>query len=91
MNVKVRNIQVNDETAELLETRAAARGMSVSELVAELAHLDSDPFTVDAGALAELDRRWKAVDAGHPTVSHDEVVRWLRTWGTPAFRPWPER
>jgi hypothetical protein len=30
-------------------------------------------------------------EAGQPTVPHAEVVRWLETWGTPAFKPWHER
>jgi hypothetical protein len=37
MNVKVRNIEVDAETADLLEARAAALGMSVSALLAEIA------------------------------------------------------
>jgi hypothetical protein len=37
MNVKVRKIEVDAETAELLEARAAALGISVSPLLAELA------------------------------------------------------
>jgi hypothetical protein len=40
--------------------------------------------------LAELDRRWAAVQAGQPTIPHDKVVRWLRTWGSPAYKPWRE-
>jgi hypothetical protein len=38
--------------------------------------------------LDELDRQWAAIKAGEPTVAHDDVVRWLDTWGTPGFRPW---
>jgi predicted transcriptional regulator len=38
--------------------------------------------------VAELDRRWKAFEAQDSAVSNDEVVRWLQTWGTPAFRNW---
>jgi predicted transcriptional regulator len=41
--------------------------------------------------LAELDRRWAAVEAGEATVPHEKVVRWLETWGTPAFTPWGKR
>jgi hypothetical protein len=37
MNVKVRKIEVDVETADLLEARAAARGMSVAELLADIA------------------------------------------------------
>ena len=32
-----------------------------------------------------------AIKAGEPTVPHEEVVRWLDTWGTPAYRPWADR
>jgi len=90
MNVKVRNIQVNSETADLLEARAAARGVSVSELIAELAAFEAATAT-EAGEVAELDRRWKSVASGRATVPHEEVVRWLQTWGTPAFRAWRDR
>ena len=91
MNVKVRNIEVDVETAERLEARAAARGMSVSDLVAELAFLDRESAGTESDQVAELDRRWKVVEAGGATVPHDQVVRWLETWGTPAFRPWRDR
>ena len=38
--------------------------------------------------ISELDRQWAAIKAGEPTVAHDDVVRWLDTWGTRGFRPW---
>jgi hypothetical protein len=37
----------------------------------------------DAEELVELDRRCTTVDAGQPTIPHEEVARWLETWGTP--------
>jgi predicted transcriptional regulator len=46
---------------------------------------------IDLDELAELERRWAAIEAGEATIPHDEVVRWLETWGTPAFRPWRDR
>jgi predicted transcriptional regulator len=91
MDVKVRNIEVKVESAELLEARAAARGTPVAEVVAELIALDDESSVVEAGQLAELDRRWRSVEAGGKTVPHEEVVRWLETWGTPAYRPWRDR
>ena len=81
-------IEVDERTAGVLQTRAAELGVSVSELVAELAMLESEPIAIDPDDVAELDRRWKAVE-GARTVRHDRVVRWLRTWGTDRFRPWP--
>lgn len=82
-------IEVDEQTADVLQTRAAELGVTVSELVAELATLESEPIAVEADDVAELDRRWKKLEAGGRTVPHDRVVRWLRTWGTPRFRPWP--
>ena len=84
-NVK---IDVDEQTADVLHTRAAELGVTVSDLVAELATLESDPIAVEADDVAELDRRWQKVEAGGRTVQHERVVRWLRTWGTPRFQPW---
>jgi hypothetical protein len=89
--MKTHTIEVDEATAATLKTRAAERGVSVSELVAELAALDSALVAIDASEIAELDHRWKSVEAGSATVSNAEVVRWLRTWETPAFRRWHER
>jgi predicted transcriptional regulator len=38
--------------------------------------------------LAGLDRQWAAIKNGEATIPHAEVLRWLQTWGTPAFGPW---
>ena len=81
-------IEVDERTANVLQARAAELGVTVAELVAELATLDSDPIAVESDEVAELDRRWKKVDTGARTIPHERVVRWLRTWGTPGFRPW---
>ena len=84
-NVK---IEVDERTADVLQARAAELGVTVSELVAELASLDSDPVVVESDEIAELDRRWKKLEAGASTIRHEHVIRWLRTWGMPGFRPW---
>jgi predicted transcriptional regulator len=82
-------IEVDEQTADVLQTRAAELGVTVSELVAELATLESEPMTVAPDEIAELDRRWKKVEARGSAVPQERVVRWLRTWGTPRYRPWP--
>ena len=84
-------IEVNAHTADVLQACAAELGVTVSELVAELAALDSDPIVVESDEIAELDRRWKKIEAGQATAPHERVVRWLRTWGTPRFRPWQDQ
>jgi len=90
MNIKVRRIEIDEATAEALEARAAEAGLSVRELLAEMVAVSSAsqlPFA----ELAELDRQWDAIKAGEPTIAHDDVVRWLDTWGTSGFRPWKAR
>jgi hypothetical protein len=82
----IESIEVDRATAAALKERAAERGVSVAQLVAELV-----PLAIDDTALAELDRRWSAIKRGQPTVPHAEVERWLRTWGSADFRPWNER
>lgn len=63
----------------------------MSELVAELVTLACEPIVVESDEIAELDRRWKRIAAGQSTIPHEGVVRWLRTWGTPRFRQWPDQ
>jgi predicted transcriptional regulator len=87
MSTRVK-IEVDERTADVLQARAAELGVTVSELVAELATLDSEPVVVASDEIAELDRRWKKIEAGQSPVPHERVVRWLRTWGTWRFRPW---
>ena len=91
MSGKARKIEVDDATATALETRAAAVGLSVSELIAQLVSLAGGSAKVSSGKLDDLDRQWAAIKAGQPTVAHGDVVRWLDTWGTPGFRPWQGR
>jgi len=89
--MKRQTIEVDEATAATLKAKAAERGVSVPELVADLVAMDDEPLSLDADRIAELDRRWKSVESGRATVSHNDVVRWLRTWGTPAFRRWHDR
>ena len=90
MTTKVK-IEVDPRTADVLQARAAELGVTISELVAELATLEAKSTPAAPDEIAELDRRWKKIEAGDPTVPQDQVVRWLRTWGTARYRPWPAR
>ncbi len=101
MNEKVR-IEVDAATAAVLEARAAARGMTVSELVADLAGakeaLSSDlqalrdardgPWAPDV--LAEDARRLADFQRGRDAVPWEDVKAWMRTWGTPNELPAPK-
>ena len=90
MSAPKRLIEIDEQTAIALEERAAERGLSAPDLVAEMTAL-TWPERPSADDIAELDRRWARIEAGEPTIANDAVVRWLRTWGTPAFKSWHDR
>ena len=91
MTTKTHTIEVDEGIATALKERANERGMSVPDLLAEYVRDDHAPADVDASQIAELDRRWATVQKGQRTVPHTQVVRWLETWGTPAYDPWRDR
>jgi hypothetical protein len=100
MNKKVK-IEINAETAELLEARAAARGMSISELLADLAGDDNTlptnlekmraagdgPWAPDI--LAEDARRLAEFHRTREALPWDAVKAWMQSWGTPHEMPAP--
>jgi predicted transcriptional regulator len=89
--MKTQTIEIDDDTATALKQRAAELGVSVPQLVAELITLETGPARADGDDVAELDRRWKAFEAQGSVAAGEDVVRWLQTWGTPAFRSWRDR
>jgi len=88
MAPKTQTIEVDEATAATLRGRAEAQGMSVAELVAGMTAVSGTPVMLSS---ADLDRQWASVKSGEATVSHDEVTRWLHSWGTPSFRPWRDQ
>jgi hypothetical protein len=102
MNVKVRNIQVDAETAELLEARATARGMSLAELLADIAcneevlpgdlaemrSMGEGPWSPEA--LAEDARRLADFQRTREAVPWEDVKVWMESWGTSNELPPPE-
>jgi len=91
MTAAKRNIEVDETTASTLELRAAERGLSVSDLIAEMTAIHGAATDLPRDEIAELDRQWRAIKSGEATVPHERVVRWLQTWGTPSYRPWNNR
>jgi len=83
-------VDIDQHTAALLEARATELGVTVPELIAELAALDGSAREVSADEMAELDARTTRATTDTP-VSHEHVVQWLRTWGTREYRPWQDR
>jgi len=102
MNVKLRKIEVDAQTADLLEARAGALGMTVAELIAELAGnetvLPADLAELRAKgqgpwspeALEEDERRLAEFERTRMGLPWDEVKAWLETWGKPNRVPMPK-
>ena len=101
MNVKVRKIEVDEQTADLLEARAVARGVSVATLLAELAGNEpilppdlaqmraegQGPWSPES--LEEDERRLAEFQRTRMGVPWGEVKTWLDSWGTPNKLPTP--
>jgi hypothetical protein len=99
MNAKVRNIEVDSRTADLLEARA--RGVTLAELLADLAISDEfaaveftamhakgkGPWSPDG--LAEDARRLVEFEQTRVGVPWDEIKAWMDTWDTTSELPPP--
>jgi hypothetical protein len=91
MTANVRKIEVDVETAERLEARASARGLSVAELLSELAlnETGSTDSPWSPAAFQEDARRLDEFERTRMGVPWDEIRSWMETWGTDAERPPP--
>ena len=80
---KARKIEINGETADLLEARAAALGISVAELMAAI--VGDKPAAPQAAA---------AIEAAAPPAEGDprwrEVKAWIDSWGKSNELPRPK-
>ena len=97
-----RTIEVDAQTADLLEARAAARGISVPALLADMASnenaLPADLAQMrgsgegpwSAEALQEDARRLAEFERTREGAPWGEVEAWLRSWGTPNEVPAPK-
>jgi hypothetical protein len=100
MNAKVK-IEVGARTAEVLEARASARGMSVGDFIADLASEENllppnleamraageGPWSPEV--LAEDRRRLAEFRRTREGVPWDEVKAWMQSCGTPHELPPP--
>ncbi len=102
MNVKLRQIEVDADTAEALEAQATARGISVQELLADMAgtihDLPADLESMRAAGrgpwapeiLAEDARRLAEFERTREGVPWEEVRAWMQSWGTGGELPPPK-
>ena len=101
-DVNARTIAVDSRTADLLEARARGRGISVSELIADMAcseeSLPADLASMRANgqgpwsptALAEDARRLADFERARMGAPWDEVKTWMESWGAPNELPIPK-
>ena len=99
---KMRKIEIDEKTAEVLEARAAARGLGISELLADLAaNEESLPpelakqRMLGQGAwspeiLAEDSRRLAEFERTREGVPWEEIKSWMQSWGTGNEGPPPK-
>ena len=100
MNVRLRTIEVEAATAERLEARAAARGISVADFLTELAFEDAwfrgweatpaageGPWSPEV--IEEDERRLAEFERTREGVPWEEVRAWMQSWGTPDELPRP--
>jgi hypothetical protein len=101
MTAKTHTIEVDEQTATVLKARASARGMSVAELLADLAGAEGLPPDLQAirnagegpwapGVLAEDARRLADFHRTREAVPWDDVKAWMQSWGTPDELPVPK-
>lgn len=102
MNKKLRSIEVDVKTAKRLDAMAEELGLSVAELVAELAgEAAALPKSFEKmrktgrgpwapSVLAEDARRAEAFERTGKGVPWNEVRDWMRSWGTAQELPMPK-
>ena len=102
MSPKSHTIEVDQRTAEVLQARATARGISVPQLLADLA-ANAEALPADLAALratgagpwspqalAEDALRLAEFERTREGVPWGEVEAWMQSWGTPAELPPPK-
>jgi predicted transcriptional regulator len=90
MNVKLRQIEVDEETALLLEARAGARGLTVSEFLADAAQWLDAVIVMDEPDVEEDIRRLEEFERTGLAIPGDEVKAWIDSWGTANELPRPQ-
>jgi hypothetical protein len=102
MNVKLRPIEVDAATADLLEARAKARGLTVAEFLADLA-CNEEALPADlaqmrvkgegpwsAEALNDDAHRLAEFERSRIGLPWHETKTWIESWGTPNELPTPK-
>ena len=90
MNVKLRQIEVDEETAALLEGRAGARGMTVSEFLADAVGWLDAVVVMDEPDVEEDIRRLEEFERTGYAIPGDGIKALIDSWGTANELPRPQ-
>ena len=80
-------VRLTPEVSEKLEALARGTKRSKSYLASEAIESYVD---LNAWQIAEIKAGLAEDEEGGPGVQHEEVVRWMRSWGTDRELPKPE-
>jgi predicted transcriptional regulator len=90
VTVKLRQIEVEVSTAEVLEARAAEQGVTVSEVVAEIVAVMDFSADIEWPDAAEDLRRYYEFKRTGEAVPLNEVKAWVESWGSENELPAPK-
>lgn len=103
MNANSRVIEIDAVTADRLEREAKARGQSLADFLSDLAAQNPDPLPAgleamrakghgpwSPEALAEDARTIAEFERTGEGVPFDEVVAWVKSWGSASELPTPK-
>jgi predicted transcriptional regulator len=83
----VLTVRLDRKLSNKLEKRARQANRSKSALTAYA--LESF-FEIEDQEVAKIKRALARSKAGAPTIAHEDVVRWVKSWGTPNELPRPK-
>jgi predicted transcriptional regulator len=81
------SLRIDRKLSDKLEKRARQAKRSKSALVA---HAVESLFEMEDREIARITRSLTRAKAGGPFVAHEDVMRWLESWGTENELPRPK-
>jgi predicted transcriptional regulator len=81
------SVRIDRKLSDKLEKRARQAKRSKSALVA---HAIESLFEIERQEIALTRQALARSKAGAPMIAHEDVIRWLESWGTPNELPPPK-
>jgi predicted transcriptional regulator len=81
------SVRIDRKLSDKIEKRARQAKRSKSALVA---YAIESLFEIEQQEIALIKHSLARSKAGAPTVAHEDVMRWIESWGTPNELPRPK-